>query len=147
MLTEHKRLKPRDEEVAAKVMDGEAIIINLANGTYYSMDNAGGFVWDLLQQRLTIREIAYAVAARYDVSSDEAQRDVGHLMTELLEEKLVGIDDQEPTDEVALPSFEDRLPYQKPSLNVYRDMGDLLALDPPTPGLDSPWKDPAQPEE
>ena len=28
-------------------------------------------------------------------------------------------------------------------MNIYRDMGDLLALDPPTPGLgDTPWKDP-----
>lgn len=28
-------------------------------------------------------------------------------------------------------------------LNIYRDMGDHLALDPPVPGLgDTPWKDP-----
>lgn len=34
-------------------------------------------------------------------------------------------------------------PYEAPVLNIYRDMGDLLALDPPTPGLDTfNWKDP-----
>ena len=32
--------------------------------------------------------------------------------------------------------------YAAPQLNVYRDMGDLLALDPPTPGLElTPWQD------
>ena len=38
-------LVPNVAEVAAKVMDGEAILINLANGMYYSMDGAGGFLW------------------------------------------------------------------------------------------------------
>ncbi len=28
---------PNEQQVAAKVMDGEAILINLATGTYYSM--------------------------------------------------------------------------------------------------------------
>ena len=33
--------------------------------------------------------------------------------------------------------------YESPKLNIYRDMGDLLALDPPTPGLEAtPWKNP-----
>ena len=32
--------------------------------------------------------------------------------------------------------------YTTPELVIYRDMGDLLALDPPLPGLDEiPWKD------
>ena len=37
------------------------------------------------------------------------------------------------------------LPYEAPTLNIYRDMGDLLALDPPMPGLaDMAWKDPEE---
>jgi hypothetical protein len=36
-----------------------------------------------------------------------------------------------------------RAPYVPPALHIYRDMGQLLALDPPTPGLmDIDWKDP-----
>ena len=38
---------------------------------------------------------------------------------------------------------QEKAPYEIPKLNIYRDMGDLLALDPPVPGLgDTPWKDP-----
>jgi hypothetical protein len=147
MLTEDERLRPREEEVAAKVMDGEAIIINLANGTYYSMDNVGGFVWELLQQGPTVREIGIALSERYEVSPEEAQRDVERLLADLLKENLIGLDGQEPVERPVVESGEARLPYAKPTLNVYRDMGDLLALDPPTPGLDSPWKDSGQAEE
>jgi hypothetical protein len=41
---------------------------------------------------------------------------------------------------------EAKLPYELPKLNIYRDMGDLLALDPPVPGLgETPWKEPEDP--
>jgi len=41
------------------------------------------------------------------------------------------------------PAPAGKLPYEPPRLSVYRDMGDLLALDPPAPGLtDIPWKAP-----
>ena len=40
------------------------------------------------------------------------------------------------------PPSQDRLVYEPPQLNIYRDMGDLLALDPPVPGLGDPWMDP-----
>ena len=49
----------------------------------------------------------------------------------------------ESTDAGAKPDFESvtsKLPYESPSLNSYRDMSDLLALDPPMPGLQQiPW--------
>jgi hypothetical protein len=36
---------------------------------------------------------------------------------------------------------EQKSAYEPPKLNAYRDMGDLLALDPPMPGLeDIPWE-------
>jgi len=42
MLKPESSLRPNEEEVASKVMDGEAILINLSNGIYYSMDKVGG---------------------------------------------------------------------------------------------------------
>ena len=34
-------LKPNSDGVASKIVDGEAILINLSNGMYYSMDAVG----------------------------------------------------------------------------------------------------------
>ena len=36
-----ERLMPKSDQIAAKVMDGEAVIIDLASGVYYSMDGGG----------------------------------------------------------------------------------------------------------
>jgi hypothetical protein len=140
----HHRLRPRGEEVAAKVIDGEAIIINLANGIYYSMDKVGGLIWDLLQVGYNLEEIIVAVTERYDVSRERVQADVEALVDELLRENLVTLsEDGAPSAEKRQVEPQEKLSYETPKLNIYRDMGDLLALDPPTPGLgDTPWKDP-----
>jgi hypothetical protein len=137
----------RREEVAAKVIDGEAIIINLANGVYYSMDKAGALIWELLENGQPLDQIARAVVARYDIAAEKARDDVARLAGELVQENLLELstDKSEPCQESE--SLQDhKLIYESPALNIYRDMGDLLALDPPVPGLgDTPWKEPEEP--
>jgi hypothetical protein len=145
MLKATQRLQPHSADVASKVLDGEAIIINLANGVYYSLDKAGGLVWEQISARHTLGETVSAVVARYDVSHERAQVDVERLLGELLEEKLIAPVDGEPPVIDGAPAVPaSRLAYEPPVLNIYRDMGDLLALDPPTPGLDSPWQAPEE---
>jgi hypothetical protein len=135
---------PRQEEVASKVIDGEAIIINLANGVYYSMDKVGALVWDLLQAGHTLEEVIATVTRRYDVSREQAESNVQTLVQELVQENLVvASENGKPAAAEATADLQNKLPYELPKLNIYRDMGDLLALDPPVPGLgDTPWKDP-----
>jgi coenzyme PQQ synthesis protein D (PqqD) len=144
MLTPQSRLHPNEQEVAAKVLDGEAIIINLANGIYYSMDKVGGLIWDLLAAAHSLEEVITAILARYDVSREQAQADVERLAAELVQENLLlSTTDGVGSQTMAEPESQQKLPYETPVLNIYRDMGDLLALDPPTPGLqDITWKDP-----
>ena len=146
MLSLHHCFRPREEEVASKVIDGEAIIINLANGVYYSMDKVGALVWDVLQGGHSLEEAILAVTGHYDVSREQAESNVRDLVQELVQENLVL-----PSENgVAVPAprtieQQEKVPYEIPKLNIYRDMGDLLALDPPVPGLgDTPWKEPEE---
>ena len=144
MLNLHRCFRPREEEVASKVIDGEAIIINLANGVYYSMDKVGALVWERLQAGYTLDDVIRSVTAAYDVSPEHAESNVVELVEELLQENLV-VTSENGSSHAAevIAEQEDKLPYELPKLNIYRDMGDLLALDPPVPGLaDTPWKEP-----
>ena len=61
MLKLDDHLRPNGEEVAAKVMDGEAILINLSNGMYYSMDKVGGFIWELIEGGYSIQQVVVAI--------------------------------------------------------------------------------------
>ena len=143
MLNLHDCFRPREEEVASKVIDGEAIIINLANGVYYSMDKVGALVWDLLQTGYSLDEVIAAVTGQYDVAREQAESNVRDLVQELVQENLVVISENNVAAPAQATPGPDKLLYELPKLNIYRDMGDLLALDPPVPGLgDTPWKEP-----
>src|SRR5215813_8565620 len=89
MLNLHRCFRPREEEVASKVIDGEAIIINLANGVYYSMDKVGALVWERLQAGYTLDDVIRAVTGTYDVSLEQAESNVVELVQELLQENLL----------------------------------------------------------
>lgn len=142
MLELESCLRRKTEEVVAKVMDGEAIIINLATGVYYSLDDAGAAMWSLIEEGWRLRDIADAIAAQYDVPTEQAAGDVLDLASALLQEDIVEVAHADgSTAHTSAPHANPRLSYTAPALHAYRDMEDLLALDPPTPSLsDIPWK-------
>jgi len=144
MFTPQSRLRLNEQEVAAKVIDGEAIIINLANGIYYSMDKVGALIWEMLAGGHSLAEVTTAVLACYDIPQAQAEVDVHKLAAELVQENLLVVSQDAPAFLTgSTPEPPQKLPYEVPQLNIYRDMGDLLALDPPTPGLqDIVWKEP-----
>jgi len=143
MLTLQTRLRPNREEVAAKVMDGEAILINLSNGTYYSMDGVGGSIWEVIEGEHSLEEVVAVIVSQYDVEREVVQADVESLAALLLEENLVETSEDGPRSETQPRELQQKLPYESPNLNIYRDMADLLALDPPMPGFQEPvWRDP-----
>ena len=153
-------LTPNRDEVVSKVIDGEAIVINLSNGVYYSMDKVAAFVWELIDREVALARIVEEVVSRYDVTPEQAAADVDKLARQLQEEKLVSeTNGGRPADMPGGPighapayaragsggmtdvNGGTSPRYETPVLNVYRDMGDLLALDPPQPGLENtPWR-------
>jgi hypothetical protein len=134
---------PNESDVIAKVIDGEAIIIRVSDGVYYSMDKIGGFLWDQIARHSSADQLAESLVARYEVSLDQARADVASLLAQLVEERLVAVSRQGPAPGSVPPAADEKQPYARPVLNIYRDMGDLLALDPPAPGMtDIAWKSP-----
>jgi hypothetical protein len=132
-------------EIASEVIRGDAVVLNLASGVYYSLQGAGALAWALLERGHTPTEAAAVVAEHFGIAPHRAEQDVGVLLGRLREEGLL-----KEADEGAEPQPvpEDALPprgalYATPSLERFDDMGDLLAIDPPMPGLsETPWESP-----
>jgi len=148
MIDQSQRFELVNGDVAAKVMDGEAVIINLTSGIYYSMDKVGAVLWGLIQSGHNLQECIDFVKKLYDISREQVQVDAGNLIQELVQENLIAPSDRDAADAIDADAVQAQgQPYESPQLNIYRDMGDLLALDPPTPGLQiSPWGDPGSDE-
>jgi len=138
----HGELVVNPTDVSAKVLDGEAVMINLSTGVYFSAAGSGALAWALLQAGHDRAGIARGVAERFGVSVDQVDADLGPFLDDLVARDLavVGTPSGAPAAvEAEIPDG----PYAPPVLEAYTDMADLLALDPPMPGLsDIPWSGP-----
>ena len=136
------RFAVNPSEIAAKVVEGEAVMINLATGVYYSLPGTGASAWELLAAGADVETAARHLARAYGVDEGAVTRDVSTLVETLLREGLL-VEAPETPSPAELPSVAADGAYEAPALDKYTDLGDLLALDPPMPGLaDIPWTSP-----
>jgi hypothetical protein len=119
-------------QVINETIDGEAIMINLATGNYYSLDSIGGEVWELLDQSSSVEQVVTALGRRYEASEETIRSAVEDLLQQLSREELVVRDDSPGAAPSVLPltSAEDRVPFHTPKLQKFTDMQDLILLDP-----------------
>jgi hypothetical protein len=61
----------RSDNVTFQTVAGEAILIRMDTGTYFSLNPVGTDFWELLDGRTTIAEHAAAIASTYNHKADE----------------------------------------------------------------------------
>ena len=143
MMKSSSRWECDRQQIAAKIVDGEAILIHITTGNYHSMDNVGGFLWGHLDEGRTLEECANLICENYDVEFARASDDVNRIVESLQAAGLIQprtADTNAPCSSSAvqhspLTPADQRLGYEAPCLHHYDDMKDLLALDPPMPGV------------
>jgi hypothetical protein len=72
-------------------LDGEEVILNLENGTYYGLNEVGARIWALLQEESSLAGVRDRLMEEYDVDAERCEQDVVHLTKELEEAGLVEI--------------------------------------------------------
>jgi hypothetical protein len=70
-------------------LDGESVILDLASGTYYGLNEAGTRIWTLMAEGRDEEAIAAALTAEYDVGLEDARTHVANLAAELLSRGLI----------------------------------------------------------
>ena len=84
-------------ELVAANLDGEVVILGFKSGSYYSLDQVGVFVWDLLQEARTVSDIRDAIFEEYDVELAQCERDLLALLGELADKQLIEIKNEPAT--------------------------------------------------
>lgn len=70
-------------QVSAKVVEGEAVLLNVETGAYFSLNKVGTHIWELYSQGKTLAEVVDGVCQRFEVATGRAEADV-RLFTETL---------------------------------------------------------------
>ena len=124
------RYRVNSPQVINETIDGEAIMINLATGAYYSLDRVGGDVWTALEQGAGLDDVVAFLQQKYEGPVDVMALGVQALLDQLAAEELIV-----PTDEAAgaapdAGTSDIRTPFTAPRLDKFTDMQDLILLDP-----------------
>ena len=85
----------QSEDIVSREIEGELILVPLSSGVgdaedeLYTLNATGRAVWQRLDGKKTLKDIAVDLAAEYDTSLEEIERDVCGLVEELLKRRMV----------------------------------------------------------
>jgi hypothetical protein len=106
-------------------------MINLTTGNYYSLNEVGASIWNLIEAGASTTEIVERLSLRYEGAESEIESAVSQLTDELRSEDLVvaaegnGAAPAAPEEPAT-----GRKPFETPRLEKHTDMQDLIQLDP-----------------
>jgi hypothetical protein len=129
-----QRFRLNSPNVIAETIDGEAILVDLRTGSYYSIQGSGSTLWDGIAAGASLGRLADEVANAYSVDRDAADEAVSSFCADLEREGLIvpldGTADTTPEPSFDLASVSNGQVFSPPIVEKYTDMQDLVLLDP-----------------
>jgi hypothetical protein len=119
--------------VAARILDGEAVMIHLETGRYHSAEGVAAGLWEALSAGVDVEDVVRQTAQHFSVKAEQVRQDVQKFVSDLTREGLLMAESGAVTSGTGIEFT--ATGYTTPILQSYRDMADLLALDPPLPAV------------
>ncbi|HEY7162256.1 MAG TPA: PqqD family protein [Acidobacteriota bacterium] len=78
----------RNHDVVNRSIAGETILVPIKNhtgnlGSIYTLNEVGGLIWEMIDGHTPVQKIVESVIATYQVTDDEALRDVSVFLSAL----------------------------------------------------------------
>jgi hypothetical protein len=117
--------------IIGEIIDGEAVIMNLSSGFYYSTDHVGGLIWGCIENGRSYREMLDFLVSTFPAANGELVPAVDTFLHDLLEQQLIlEAAEASASGENGFPAVTGKRGFAAPVLKSYSDMKDLLLLDP-----------------
>jgi hypothetical protein len=141
-MSDSERYTIDEARIVSEIIDGEAIIVNLANGYYYSLDPPAAEIWGWLEAGWSIAEIISVIRDRYDCSGADPETAVRMLIGTLIADELVAPRPDSPDlPDIArgAAAAAEKRPFRVPSFQRFEDMQGFLLVDPIHEVDDTGW--------
>ena len=89
MIALSDKIKPDPDVVVTELDDKEAVLLHLGTKMYYTLNETGIRIWQLLSEGHSISEASETIHNEYDILPDAAQKSVLNITQELIDQKLV----------------------------------------------------------
>ena len=90
----HNKIKTDPDVVITELEDKEAVLLHLGTKMYFTLNETGLRIWQLMSSGLTPGEISTRLPEEFDVTPEKARESVLNLISELIAAKLVRVVDE-----------------------------------------------------
>lgn len=78
------------EDVVAREVGGEMVLLDLASGQYFGLDPVGGRIWEMLSDRAhSLVELCDTIEAEFDAPREQIETDMVAITIELRDKELI----------------------------------------------------------
>jgi hypothetical protein len=83
----------RSPDVVHRVIQGEAVLLDLHSGRYFGLNATGAALWELLgSDGATMSEVEARMGERFEVTPEVLHRDLEDVLGSLEREKLIRVE-------------------------------------------------------
>ena len=82
-------MRLRTEDISARTIGGETIVLDLPSSQYFAITGVGSRVFQLLAEDRTLDDLVAAITAEYEVDEPTARRDVESFVDRLRQARLL----------------------------------------------------------
>jgi len=80
------------DDVVFRILGDEAVLLNLATGTYFGLDDVGTRMWQIISEHGSTDKVLETMRDEYDVEEDLLRSDLDKLINNLIENGLMKAD-------------------------------------------------------
>ncbi len=77
------------DKIAWRILDNEAVILNLDTEGYYSLNEVGTKLWQLISQKVALKNAVDLITSEYDAEKNTIENDLLTVVNELKKEGLI----------------------------------------------------------
>lgn len=78
-----------DKNIAYRVIDDEAVIVNVNKSTFHTLNDLATFIWNSIDGKTTTKDIIRNVINEFQVNEAVAEKDTLEFINELKEKNLI----------------------------------------------------------
>lgn len=82
----------RNVEILSREIEGEAVLLDPEEGTYFALNDTGTVIWNKLAEKTTLGTMMEQIMAEYEVGEEQLWREMTTLLGEMRERKLIEVE-------------------------------------------------------
>ena len=79
----------QNKEIPTALIDNELGLMNVDKGKYYSLDEIGIEIWNLIENSIKVDDVVDKLLKEYDIERKQCENDVLELINELFKQDLI----------------------------------------------------------